>query len=41
MIELNNVCFSYNNEKQTLSNINIKIEDNESVGIIGANAPHI
>ena len=37
MIELNNVCFSYNNEKQTLSNINIKIEDNESVGIIGAN----
>lgn len=37
MIELNNVCFSYNNEKQTLSNINVKIEDNESVGIIGAN----
>ena len=37
MIELNNVCFSYNNEKQTLSNINVKIEDNQSVGIIGAN----
>ena len=37
MIELNNVCFSYNNEKQILSNINVKIEDNQSVGIIGAN----
>ena len=37
MIELSNVCFSYNNEKQILSNINVKIEDNQSVGIIGAN----
>ena len=37
MIELSNVCFSYNNEKQILSNINVTIEDNQSIGTIGAN----
>ena len=38
MIEVKEVSFSYNgSKKQTLSNINFKIEDGESVGIIGAN----
>lgn len=37
MIELKDVSFSYNNKVQVLSNINLKVEDNESIGIIGAN----
>ncbi len=37
MIELKDVSFSYNNKVQVLSNINFKIKDNESIGIIGAN----
>lgn len=38
MIEVKEVSFSYNgSKKQTLSNININIEEGESVGIIGAN----
>lgn len=38
MIEMKDVSFSYNNSKeQVLSNINFKIDNNESVGIIGAN----
>ena len=37
MIEVNNVSFSYNDDIQTLSNLNLKINDQESVGIIGAN----
>ena len=42
MIELKEVSFSYNGSKrQTLSHMNFKIEEGESVGIIGANAPHI
>ena len=38
MIEVKEVSFSYNgSKKQTLSNMNFKIENEESVGIIGAN----
>lgn len=38
MIEMKNVSFSYNNcKEQVLSDINFKIDNNESVGIIGAN----
>lgn len=38
MVEMKDVSFSYNNSKeQVLSNINFKIDNNESVGIIGAN----
>ena len=38
MIELKEVSFSYNGSKrQTLSHMNFKIEEGESVGIIGAN----
>ena len=37
MIEVNNVSFSYNDDIQTLSNLNLKINNQESVGIIGAN----
>lgn len=38
MIEMKDVSFSYNNSKeQVLSDINFKIDNNESVGIIGAN----
>ena len=38
MIEVKEVSFSYNgSKKQTLSNMNFKIEEGESVGIIGAN----
>lgn len=38
MIEMKDVSFSYNDSKeQVLSDINFKINDNESVGIIGAN----
>lgn len=38
MIEVKEVSFSYNgSKKQTLSNMNFKIEDGKSVGIIGAN----
>ena len=38
MIEVKKVSFSYNgSKKQTLSNMNFKIENEESVGIIGAN----
>lgn len=38
MIEMKDASFYYNNSKeQVLSNINFKIDNNESVGIIGAN----
>lgn len=37
MIKLEEVSFSYDNLTPILSNINVKIENNESVGIIGAN----
>lgn len=37
MIELKDVSFSYNNKVQVLSHINLKVEDNESIGIVGAN----
>lgn len=38
MIEVKDVSFSYSsNKNEVLSNINFKIENNESVGIIGAN----
>ena len=36
MIEVKEVSFSYSgSKKQTLSNMNFKIENEESVGIIG------
>lgn len=37
MIEVKDVSFSYNNKFDVLENINFKIENRESVGIIGAN----
>lgn len=37
MINLENVSFSYNNKVEVLSNISLKIEAGESIGIIGAN----
>ena len=37
MIEVKNVSFSYTKNVEVLSNISFKIEDNESIGIIGAN----
>ena len=37
MIELKNISFSYNKGFEVLSNINIKINKNETIGIIGAN----
>ena len=37
MIKVRNVSFSYTKNIEVLSNINFKIEDNESIGIIGAN----
>ena len=37
MIELKNVSFSYNSNIEVLSNINLNINKNESIGIIGAN----
>jgi HlyD family secretion protein len=38
IIELKNISFAYEkNKKKTLSNINVKIEKNKIVGIIGAN----
>ena len=38
MIEVKEISFSYNgSKKQTLSNMNFKIENEESIGIIGAN----
>lgn len=38
MIEVKNVSFMYERgNKEVLSNINFKIDNNESVGIIGAN----
>ena len=37
MIEVQNVSFSYNKKFDVLENINFKIEDGESVGIVGAN----
>lgn len=37
MIEVKDVSFSYDKKTQVLSNISLKIEKNETVGIIGAN----
>lgn len=37
MIELKNVSFSYISDIEVLSNINLNINKNESIGIIGAN----
>ncbi len=37
MIEVKDVSFSYKNNIEVISHINFKIEDGESVGIIGAN----
>lgn len=37
MIELKNVSFSYISNIEVLSNINLNINKNESIGIIGAN----
>ena len=37
MIEMKNISFSYNKGFEVLSNINIKINKNETIGIIGAN----
>lgn len=37
MIEVKNVSFSYNGNIPVLSNVNLKVEENESIGIIGAN----
>lgn len=37
MIELKNISFSYNKGFEVLSNINIQINKNETIGIIGAN----
>ena len=37
MIEFKDVTFSYNDNYPILSDINLKIKDNESIGIIGAN----
>lgn len=37
MIEFKDVTFSYNDNYPILSDINLKINDNESIGIIGAN----
>ncbi|MDO4943383.1 MAG: ATP-binding cassette domain-containing protein, partial [Lachnospiraceae bacterium] len=34
---MKDVSFSYNNKNQVLSNLNFRIEENECVGIIGAN----
>ena len=36
-IELNNVTFNYDKDIQALKNINLKIEDGEFIGIMGAN----
>ena len=42
MIEVKNVSFMYERgNKEVLSNINFKIDNNESVGIIGANGAGI
>lgn len=37
MISFENVSFSYNNKIEVISNMNFKINENENVGIIGAN----
>lgn len=37
MVEVKGVSFSYNNKKEVISNMNFKINDNETIGIIGAN----
>ena len=37
MIEVKNLSFCYEKNKKVLEDINLKIEENESVGIIGAN----
>lgn len=37
MIEMKEVSFSYTNKIQVINNVNLKIKENESVGIIGAN----
>lgn len=37
MIEFQNVSFAYNRERPVLRNISLKIEDGESIAIIGAN----
>lgn len=37
MINLNNVSFSYNKGIEVLSNINFNVNENECIGIIGAN----
>lgn len=37
MIKIENLNFSYNNSRLILSDINLMIKDNQSIGIVGAN----
>lgn len=37
IIELDNVCFSYNNQTSALKNINLKVNQGETVSILGTN----
>ena len=37
ILELNNICFSYNNEKQILKNVSFKINKGDMAAIVGRN----
>ncbi len=37
MIEIKNVDYSYRNKKRVLQNVNLEIEENEMIAIIGKN----
>ena len=37
MIEISNLSFGYKSKKEVLKNINLKIEDNEMIAVIGKN----
>ena len=37
MIKINNLSFGYKSKKEVLKNINLKIEDNEMIAVIGKN----
>ena len=37
ILELDNICFSYNNEKQILKNVSFKINKGDMAAIVGRN----